>query len=74
MMSALKKNDRIVTIGGIHGTIVSAPPDSKVVTIRIDESSNARIKLNRTAIAAVVVEKESQETKHKETDSVTKDK
>lgn len=73
MMSELKKNDRIVTIGGIHGTIVAAPQDSKVVTIRVDENSNARIKLNKSAIAAVVVDKESQETKHKETDSVTKD-
>jgi preprotein translocase subunit YajC len=74
MMSTLKKNDRIVTIGGIHGTVVAAPADSKVVTIRIDESSNARVKLNRSAIASIVVDKESQESKHKEPDSVTKDK
>ena len=31
-MSSLKKNDRIVTIGGIHGTIVNAPADSDVVS------------------------------------------
>jgi preprotein translocase subunit YajC len=74
MMSTLKKNDRIVTIGGIHGTIVAAPADSKVVTIRFDESSNARVKVNRTAIATVVSDKESQETKLKETVSDTKDK
>ncbi len=74
MVSALKKNDRIVTIGGIHGTIVAAPADSKVVTIRFDESSNARVRVNRSAIATVVSDKESQETKHKEIVSDTKDK
>ncbi len=57
LMSSLKKNDRIITIGGIHGTIVAAPQDSKVVTIKIDEAGNTRVKINRSAIAAVVSEK-----------------
>lgn len=74
MKSSLKKNDRIVTIGGIHGTIVSAPQESNVVTIRIDEQSNTRIKVNRSAIMNVVSDKEGQETNHKETVSITKDK
>jgi len=72
-MAALKKKDRIVTIGGIHGTIVAASPDSDVVTIRIDENSNTRIKINRSAIASVVSDKESQASNHKETVSDTKD-
>ena len=54
MMSSLKKNDRIVTIGGIHGTIVNAPADSDVVTIKIDEGGNTRVKMNRSAIAKVL--------------------
>lgn len=54
MMSSLKKNDRVVTIGGIHGTIVNAPADSDVVTIKIDESGNTRVKMNRSAIAKVI--------------------
>ncbi len=73
MMSTLKKNDRVVTIGGIHGTIVAAPAEGGVVTIRIDENANTRIKVNRSAIAKVISDKEDQETKHKETVSDTKD-
>jgi preprotein translocase subunit YajC len=54
LMASLKKNDRIVTIGGIHGTIVSAAPESDVVTIKIDEAGNTRVKINRSAVARIV--------------------
>ena len=58
LMSSLKKNDRVVTIGGIHGTVVAVSPESKVVTLKIDESGNTRIKVNRTAIASVLAQAE----------------
>ena len=54
LMAALKKGDRVITIGGIHGSVVSASPESKVVTIKIDESGNTRVKVNRSAIASIV--------------------
>lgn len=73
LKSTLKKNDRIVTIGGIHGTVVAAPADSNVVTIRIDENSNTRVKINRSAIATIVNEKENETGKQKEVVSDTKD-
>lgn len=74
MMSSLKKNDRIVTIGGIHATVVAAPPDSNVVTIRIDESGTTRVKINRSAIATIVSEQEGPKSTNKEIGSDTKDK
>lgn len=58
-MAALKKNDRVITVGGIHGTVVSVAPDSDVVTVRIDENNNTRIKVSRSSIASIV--KASQE-------------
>ncbi|MFK8110825.1 MAG: preprotein translocase subunit YajC [Rubripirellula sp.] len=70
MMSTLKKNDRVVTIGGIHATIVAASADSDVVTVRFDEST--RVKMNRTAIAKIVTDATA--GKNKETASGTKDK
>jgi preprotein translocase subunit YajC len=73
MKSALKKNDRIITIGGIHGTVVAAPADSNVITIRIDESGSTRVKINRSAIATIVSDKEGQEGNHKESISDPKD-
>ena len=49
MLAALKKNDRVITVGGIHGSVVAV--NDGVVTLRIDESGNAKIKVNQSAIA-----------------------
>ncbi|MCC9644799.1 preprotein translocase subunit YajC [Rhodopirellula sp. JC740] len=56
MMASLGKNDRVVTVGGIHGTIVNASPDSDTVTLKIDENGSTRIKVNRSAIVKIVGE------------------
>ena len=53
MLDALKKGDKVVTIGGIHGT-VSAVKEN-IVVVRVDE--NVKIEFNRTAIATVINEK-----------------
>ena len=48
MVSSLKKNDRIRTIGGIIGTVVDIKEDE--VTLKIDESNNTKIKIVFSAI------------------------
>ena len=47
MIDALKKGDKIVTIGGIHGVISSTKEQS--VIVKVDE--NAKIEFSRSAIA-----------------------
>jgi preprotein translocase subunit YajC len=51
LLANLKKNDKVVTIGGILGTVVAASPDAKFVTIRVDEGTKLRIL--RSAISQV---------------------
>ncbi|MGN6136714.1 MAG: preprotein translocase subunit YajC [Aureliella sp.] len=53
-LSNLKKNDRVITTGGIHGTVVQTAPDAGTVTLRIDETSGAKMTVGREAIARVV--------------------
>ncbi|MFW5683629.1 MAG: preprotein translocase subunit YajC [Spirochaetota bacterium] len=50
MLEALKKGDRIVTIGGIHGTIQSIKDDT--VVLKID--ANTKMTFSRSAISNVV--------------------
>ena len=47
MVSGLKKNDEVVTSGGIHGTIVNVK--DKTFVVRVDE--NAKIELDKASIA-----------------------
>ena len=56
MLGSLKKNDRVITAGGIHGTIVNAPQDSDDVTIKVDENNNTRLRIQRSSISRVVVD------------------
>ncbi len=56
MLDNLKEKDRVVTIGGIHGVVTNVQRDSDLVTIRIDESTGTKIRLNTGAIARVVVD------------------
>jgi preprotein translocase subunit YajC len=49
MLSAIKKGDKIVTIGGLHG-IVHAVKDTTVV-IKADD--NAKLEFSKSAIATV---------------------
>jgi preprotein translocase subunit YajC len=71
MMASLKKNDRVVTVGGIHATVVSVGADSDVVTLKIDESSNTRIKVNRSAIAKIVNPQKESKDKDKDEGQAT---
>ncbi len=55
-LAGMKKNDRVITSGGIHGVIIQANADEPVITIRIDEISGARMTVNRDAVAKVFTE------------------
>ena len=50
MLAAMKKGDKVVTIGGIHGTIVTVK--DKTVVIKVDDS--ARIEFSKEAISSVI--------------------
>ncbi|MFA5088341.1 MAG: preprotein translocase subunit YajC [Candidatus Omnitrophota bacterium] len=50
MLANLKKNDRIITAGGMHGTIVNVK--EKTIILRIDD--NVKIEIDKEAIATVL--------------------
>jgi preprotein translocase subunit YajC len=49
MLGALKKGDKVVTIGGIHGIIQNVREHS--VVLKVDD--NVRLEFNRSAISSV---------------------
>lgn len=52
MISAVKKGDKIITIGGIHGEVSSTK--EKTVIVKVD--NEVKLEFSRSAIASVVVE------------------
>lgn len=54
LLKSLKKNDHIVTIGGIYGTIVNVQEGSDTITIRVDENTNTKLRIRRSAVSAIV--------------------
>ncbi len=51
MLEDLKKNDRVVTAGGIKGVVSSVNRDHQEVTLTIDESTGTKIRINIASIA-----------------------
>ena len=49
MIDAMQKGDKVVTIGGIHGTVVTVK--EKTVVIKVDDA--ARIEFSKSAISTV---------------------
>ena len=50
MVAALKKGDKIVTIGGVKGTVMEARENE--ITVKVDETNNVRMKFLPSAIRA----------------------
>ena len=55
MLSELRKGDKVVTIGGVHGVVQSVRENS--VIIKVDE--NCKIEFTRSAIASMKEKGES---------------
>jgi preprotein translocase subunit YajC len=49
MLSELKKGDKVVTIGGVHGTIAAIRENS--VVLKVDD--NVKVEFSRSAVASV---------------------
>jgi preprotein translocase subunit YajC len=60
MLESIRKGDRVVTIGGMHGYVESVKDNE--VLLKVDE--NVKVKFNKSAVATVLERKEeSGETK-----------
>ncbi len=59
MLANLKKNDQVVTAGGILGTVVNYRSDAEFVTLRIDDSNNSRMQVLAKSIVRVVSDEDA---------------
>ncbi|MEM6655526.1 MAG: preprotein translocase subunit YajC [Planctomycetota bacterium] len=54
LAKSLKENDHVVTTGGIYGVVTNVQRDADRVTLRVDETSGAKIRVTIEAIGRVL--------------------
>ena len=56
LWASIKKNDRVLTTSGILGVVMNVSKESNPpeVTLRIDETTNAKIRVTLNSVAQVV--------------------
>jgi preprotein translocase subunit YajC len=54
LLESIKRGDRVVTIGGLHGSVESVKED--FVVLRVDD--NTKLKFNKSAVSQVVERKD----------------
>lgn len=59
MLMSLKKNDKVLTTGGIYGTVVSVDESNERVTVRICDEPAVRVQVNVRSVARLLKEEES---------------
>ncbi len=59
MLERVGKNDKVVTVGGIYGTVRWIKDDE--VMLLVDESSNTKLRMSRSAISRILREESKEE-------------
>ena len=58
MLERIGKNDKVVTVGGIYGTVRWIKGDE--VMLLVDESSNTKLRMSRSAISRILREEKEE--------------
>lgn len=51
MLSTLKKGDKVVTVGGLHGVILEMDDDAKTVVLRVNEAT--KLTFDRSSVNGI---------------------
>lgn len=61
MLSAVKKNDRVLTAGGIYGVVTNVHAEADKVTVMVDEATNTKLRMTLSSITRVMGDEPSDE-------------
>ena len=59
LISNVRKQDRIVTTGGVHGVVTSVKENE--VLIRVDDAKDVKLKIDKSAITSVTAPRDEKE-------------
>jgi preprotein translocase subunit YajC len=53
MLNSIEKNDRVMTVGGLIGTVHSIDKEQNEIVLKVDDTNNTRIRFHLTAVSTV---------------------
>ncbi|MDY6896375.1 MAG: preprotein translocase subunit YajC [Thermotogota bacterium] len=60
MLDNIQINDKVITNGGIIGKVINIKNDKNTFIIRIDDTTNTKIELQKNAVAGILKNEEKQ--------------
>lgn len=54
MLAEIEKNDRVVTAAGIYGVVTNVRREADEATIKVDETTNTKLRVTLSSIARVL--------------------
>jgi len=54
MIDALKKNDKVLTTGGMYGTVISVDSNNDKVVLRVDDERGVKLAFTKASVARVI--------------------
>jgi preprotein translocase subunit YajC len=68
LISSLRKNDEVLTSGGIYGIVVSIKEKGDEVALKIDDNSPVRLRVSKSSIVRVLNRESAEEEEDKDKD------
>ena len=62
MLAAVKKNDRVITAGGIYGVVTNVNAEADEVTVKVDETTNTKLRVTLSSVSRVLGDEASSDT------------
>ncbi len=59
LISNVRKQDKIVTTGGMHGVVTSVKENE--VIVRVDDAKDVKLKIDKSAITSVIAPRDEKE-------------
>lgn len=53
MLNSLEKNDKVMTVGGLIGTVYSIDKEQNEIVLKADDTNNTKLRFHLTAVSTV---------------------
>ncbi|SIN91369.1 preprotein translocase subunit YajC [Singulisphaera sp. GP187] len=54
MIASLKKNDKIITTGGLYATVSSIDPDQDRIVLRVDDDRGVKLTFSKSVVGRLI--------------------